>query len=58
VRLLRGRRWLVINRGAFPENRVPRLSKSPVLGWFFKTVERQNELLVLIRPTIYEGQAL
>jgi type IV pilus assembly protein PilQ len=52
---------IVINSSAFSENGVPWLSKIPVLGWFFKkqsTVESQNELLVFITPTIYEGQAL
>lgn len=46
---------------SFEENGVPWLSKIPVLGWFFKKqarVESQNELLVFITPTIYEGQAL
>ena len=52
---------IVINSSAFSENGVPWLSKIPILGWFFKkqsTVENQNELLVFITPTIYEGQAL
>jgi type IV pilus assembly protein PilQ len=46
---------------SFAENGVPWLSKIPILGWFFKKqarVENQNELLVFITPTIYEGQAL
>ncbi|MEW6684089.1 MAG: type IV pilus secretin PilQ [Nitrospirota bacterium] len=52
---------IVINSTSFAENGVPWLSKIPILGWFFKkqsTVESQNELLVFITPTIYEGQAL
>jgi type IV pilus assembly protein PilQ len=37
---------------------LPWLSNIPVIGWLFKTratVESQNELLVFITPTIYEG---
>jgi type IV pilus assembly protein PilQ len=37
---------------------LPWLSNIPVIGWLFKTratVETQNELLVFITPTIYEG---
>lgn len=52
---------IVINSTSFAENGVPWLSKIPILGWFFKkqsTLESQNELLVFITPTIYEGQAL
>lgn len=52
---------IVTNSTSFAENGVPWLSKIPVLGWFFKkqaTVKNQNELLVFITPTIYEGQAL
>lgn len=52
---------IVINSSSFLQNGVPWLSKIPILGWFFKkqsTVESQNELLVFITPTIYEGQAL
>jgi type IV pilus assembly protein PilQ len=40
------------------ENGVPWLSKIPVLGWLFKKqvqVEDQNELLIFITPTIYQG---
>ncbi len=52
---------IVTNSSSFAENGVPWLSKIPIVGWFFKkrsTIENQNELLVFITPTIYEGQAL
>jgi type IV pilus assembly protein PilQ len=50
---------IVINSSAFTENGVPWLAKIPIVGWFFKkqlTVQNQNELLVFITPTIYEGK--
>lgn len=37
------------------EDGIPLLSKIPILGWLFKkrtTVERENELLIFITPTI------
>jgi type IV pilus assembly protein PilQ len=52
---------IVTNSTSVVENGVPWLSKIPILGWLFKkrsTVENQNELLVFITPTIYEGQSL
>ncbi|MFZ5876411.1 MAG: type IV pilus secretin PilQ [Nitrospirota bacterium] len=52
---------IVVNSSSRSENGIPWLSKIPLLGWLFKkqsTVESQNELLVFITPTIYDGQSL